>query len=467
MHSLNSTSLNNLAGFNEPIRVVTYDFTRPSGQQAIFGPFKNAAKEVESKVRKQDLYQNDLLKNFIINFFDFFKLQDFLNYFDSELFNFTEIVNALEKETKSVASNVTLTTNKKLSPFTSSQKTKLPPPLEEGRLYIKPKEESPEKPIKKVKETPIQPIQGLVPGFSTRQQRNLACAKNSFMALESRVKFFFGKENPQIVSLEPSVRKKFRRECEYYILRAFEAMNPTGRETFKGDEEYYTKLTLCLGSCHDLHMIRNSLRSDFYKLRTKWIFQLAIEIAKREPSRMLQAMKNLQSPKSNILKNALKASAKEPRFKKMAELKLNEEPSFENDRFFLKLIRKELEIIYSCKKVDEDFYTFSQVNLNIPTMKKCLSNIQKLSARLIQEASNILNHSPKFLKIKEMGVRIAHEIPEELPLGEGDDVSPSELYKLIYEDPEFFSSLFKLIESFNYTQTTSKIGILSTPKTRD
>lgn len=318
-------------------------------------------------------------------------------------------------------------------------------PLEGGRVYQKGKEEIVEYLKKNL--PAIKPINAQTPVFSEIQLSNLKSAIKNLMALEDRVKEYFG-SNPQLKTFDKSLRMRLRRAFEYDILRAFEAVDPTGKISFRDDPEYYAKMALSLGSLEEIRKIRNYLRSEFYSIRSKWVFRLAIELAKRAPSRTL---KDLMESQKDFVKNPLTKTLN--RLSSEVHLSKSFSEKFDNheskERFLVAALRKEFEILKQCIKEEETFYTFSQLNQNLGTIKKCLSNIQKLSSLLSSDQFQKLKSHPKFEKIRRMGASIAHDIPEALPIGEEDEVSLDALFSAVYKDRKFFEEIFHLLESIN------------------
>ena len=314
-------------------------------------------------------------------------------------------------------------------------------PLTGGTAYRKSKEETVE--LIKRAQPAILPVNAQVPEFSEAQTSNLKSAIKSLIAMEDRVNLL--RRSPQLKFVKAE-RKRERRALEYHLLRALEAIDPTGYDqSFREDFEYRAKMALSLGSLDEIRKIRNTLRSCFFLIPSTWVFKLANELAKRTASQTLFNLIEKQKSVVNapLTKTLKKISDEAPLLDDF--LKKFEKPSKKDD-YFISRIKKEFEVLKTCSKEEETFYSFSQVNQNIGTAKKCLSNIQKLTTFLSEEIFLVLSSFKKFEMLKNMGVCIAHDIPEALPIGEEDEISLKDLFSLC-KDREFFKEMFDFLDS--------------------
>lgn len=329
-----------------------------------------------------------------------------------------------------------------VSPILDSEPPTLP--LEGGVRYIKRKETLSET---RVRNHPsIKPVNAVVPQFSELQQKNLECAFQHLKDLEDSVGRYFGKNNPKATSINTH-KKLVRRELEYHLLRAFEAIDPTStNHPLRDDPEYCTKIALALGTFEHIREIRNHLRL-FFHIRTKWVFKFAIEFAKRSPSKTIfNLIEKQPSYVEKPLSLALKKMSSTPSEKR--DIPPLNQPSEKNDTFLLELISKEFTLLKGLVKVEEGcsaITSFLTRNTNLPIIKKSLANIQKCTTFLTEKKFDRLNKDEKFQKIRKMGATIAHDIPDSLLVGLEDEVPSGEIFSLLYEDLQFFEEMAQLI----------------------
>lgn len=330
-------------------------------------------------------------------------------------------------------------------PLSQEKELALPPRLEEGIKYEKEKDII--APIKRKADPLPHPTTGQIPEFNPIQLKNLDAAIDFFENLEHLVGTLFGKNPPAFKELPLFLRRPSRRKMEYFLLKAFEAIDPTSKShPLKEDKEYLSKLNICLGSLDDLRNIRNRIRSDFLSIGSEEIFKLAIELVKRNPSAILKNLKETKLPtQTNTLKRALAKSwglgMKKPKIKNL----LKTPPSMEKDLYLSSLMGKEFEIISFSFKAGEDESTFYLLNKNLPSIKMGLANIQKLYTYLTKEKKQTLNKDPSFQTILKMGKKVAHEIPENLIVAMGEEIPREDIYHLMMKDPYFFKNIFTLI----------------------
>lgn len=334
-----------------------------------------------------------------------------------------------------------------------SLQTDLPPPLESGMRYQKEKE------IEVIFHKPMHhptpsPTTGQIPEFSELQLKNLESAISYFENLEGLVGSLFGKNPPTFKELPSYLRRSARRMVEYYLLKSFEAIDPTSkRHPLKEDKEYLSKLNIYLGSLDDLRNIRNRIRSDFLAIKSEPIFKIAIELVKRNPSTILKNLKETKLPtQTNTLKRVLGKSWDESKVKPKIKAIMRLPPSIERDDLLISWMGREFEIIAFSFKACEDFTTFCMTNKSLPSIKKSLSNIQKLYTYLTRERKRVIRENLSFQTVMKMGKKVAHLMPENLIVAMDEEISREDIYDLMIKDPLFFKNMFSLIgydDSFN------------------